>query len=223
VFTKVCIGLLILITTHIGLSYAGVVPSEVSAFNQQVKEAVRKVNTIEYTRKGTDDFRKLETQTATPTPKLPEASDTQEKVGAKPTRLEIPAIELDASINNPTSTAISTLDNALRDGVVHYPSSGGVGGNRPMFLFAHSSRLPIVQNEAYKTFNNLDELSPGNEITVSGDGKTVRYRVTSVRVVDKDEAYVDFSKDSNVLALSTCSTFGAKENRVVVMARKVFQ
>lgn len=209
-----------LLSVHVGLSSLGFVPSEVSTFNQQITEAVRQLHTIRYVRKESGQTVSFKNKVSADAPKLPQAPTSSKPVGVNPDRIEIPELDIDAEINNPTSTAIDTLDDALRDGVVHYPNSGRINGSKPMFLFGHSSRLPVVQNEAYKSFNGLDELSPGDKITVSGDDEVADYRVQSVKVVEKDEAYVDFSVDSDILTLSTCSTFGKKENRVVVTARK---
>ncbi len=218
---RILIGLLVLLSVHVGLSSVGFVPSEVSTFNQQVKEGVQRLHTIKYARKQPAQSTQVRDEVTTTTPSLPEAPATSgELTGEVPTRITIPEIDIDAPIKSPSSTDVSVLDKALKEGVVHYPDSGRIEGNRPMFLFGHSSRLPVVQNKAYKSFNGLEELSPGDTITVSGDEETARYRVSSVRVVDKDQAYVDFSQDSDILKISTCTTFGAKENRVVVTARK---
>src|ERR1035437_138687 len=41
----------------------------------------------------------------------------------QPTKIEIPAISLSATISNPTSTVIATLDQELLKGAVRYPTS----------------------------------------------------------------------------------------------------
>lgn len=217
---RILIGLMVLLGVHVGLSSLGFVPSEVSAFNQEVKKAIRQLHTIEYARKQPAQIAQVNSQVATTTPKLPQPANLDQPTGVNPEHIKIPAIDIDTPIKNPTSTAVGALDKALKQGVVHYPDSGRIDGSRPMFLFGHSSRLPVVQNQAYKSFNGLDKLSSGDKIIVSGGDESAQYRVMSVRVVDKDEAYVDFSRDSDILTLSTCTTFGRKENRVVVTARK---
>lgn len=218
---RILLGVIIVFGVHVGLSALGFVPSEVAAFNQRVTEAVRQLHTIEYARTQSTQLGSAQSSLSSTTPNLPEAPPTPTStVGVKPERVKIPKIGIDAPINNPTSTDITALDTALRDGVVRYPGSGLIQGDKPMFLFGHSSRLPVVQNQAYKSFNGLDDLSVGDTIAVSGGEQTVDYRVGSVKVVDKDEAYVDFSRGEDILVLSTCTTFGAKENRVVVTARK---
>lgn len=201
----------IFLGVHILLSYTGFVPSEVSEFNQQMVRSVSSLHTLSYSRPVE--------------PVLPRAnlakSEEQMVVGTEPERVIINKIGVDTQISTPEEASISKLDAALKKGVVHYPGSGGIGGNRRMFLFGHSSRLPTVQNDAYRSFNGLDKLSSGDEITVAGAGEQQIYRVTSVEVVDKDEALVSFGGSGGTLTLSTCTTFGALENRVVVQAELV--
>jgi LPXTG-site transpeptidase (sortase) family protein len=218
---RILLGVVIVFGVHIGLSAFGFVPSEVDAFNQRVIQSVQQLHTIEYARTQSTQLGSAQSSLSSTTPNLPQAPPTPSSTaGVKPEHVKIPEIGIDAPINNPTSTEISTLDTALRDGVVRYPGSGLVQGDKPMFLFGHSSRLPVVQNQAYKSFNGLEDLSVGDTITITGGDQAVDYRVGSVRVVDKDEAYVDFSRGKDKLILSTCTTFGAKENRVVVTAQK---
>lgn len=199
---------IIFILGHVSLSFLGLVPSEVSEFNQQVIRGVTNLHRLSYKRPAE--------------PILPNAdvaeSDESDVIGTIPERIVIDKINVDASISSPEETTIDALDSALQEGVVHYPGSGGIGGQRQMFLFGHSSRLPSVQNQAYRSFNGLEELSAGDEITVMVDGEEKTYSVTSVEVVDKDEKLVSFTAGSGKLTLSTCTTFGTRENRVVVEA-----
>lgn len=194
---------------HLLLSFIGLVPSEVSEFNQQVIQGIKNVHRLSYQRP--------------PRPILPNADisdeDRETIIGSTPTRILIDKIGVDVDIQSPEEANIETLDAALQEGVVHYPGSGGIGGERRMFLFGHSSRLPVVQNQAYQSFNGLDELVEGDEIRVMGEnGEEQVYVVTATEVVDQDERLVSFESGSGKLTLSTCTTFGARENRVVVDA-----
>lgn len=204
----ILLSVAIFLAVHILLSYAGLVPSEVSEFNQRVIQKVSNFHRISYRRP--------------PEPVLPRADlsaeEAEQAIGEIPNRIVIDKIGVDAPISSPEEANISALDAALSEGVVHYPGSGGIGGSRRMFLFGHSSRLPVVKNQAFRSFNGLDQLVAGDEITVSTDGVLQTYRVTSVKVVDKDEALVSFVSGAGKLTLSTCTTFGAQENRVVVEA-----
>ena len=100
---------------------------------------------------------------------------------------------------------------------MHYPGSGypGVGN---MFLFGHSTNWKYVRNQAYKTFNNIQNLEKGDVVEVYTDNAKYLYRVLSVRLADDSEVLVDFDGGKDMLTISTCNTFGEKQERFVVEA-----
>lgn len=135
----------------------------------------------------------------------------------RPEKITIDKIGVSSVIQAPTSNDIPTLDAALNQGAVHYPGSGSVEqGN--IFLFGHSTGFRVVQNQAYKTFNDLNKLIVGDEIELEADGKTYIYSVETVTLVDENEAFVDLSKEGRRLTISTCNSFGTKQERWVVEA-----
>ena len=82
-------------------------------------------------------------------------------------RVEIPAIDLNVSIENPESTSVAILDDALTRGAVRYPTSAKLGEEGNVILFGHSSYLPIVNNSAFKAFNDIQKLKEGDRIIYS--------------------------------------------------------
>lgn len=138
-------------------------------------------------------------------------------IGEEPTRIVINKIGVDTVIANPNTTNVATLDDYLLRGAVRYPGSGLLGlGN--MFLFGHSSSLKVTNNPAYRAFSGLKDLSKGDLITVYSATRTYTYQVSSVVLVNKDQALVEFGNAKNMLTLSTCNTFGKKDDRYVVEA-----
>jgi LPXTG-site transpeptidase (sortase) family protein len=135
-----------------------------------------------------------------------------------PTNIKISKIGVDVAISNPESDNVEVLDEYLKKGAVHYPGSGSLAlGN--MFLFAHSTGIKIVQNQAYKAFNDLKSLSAGDAISVSGeDGRIYLYKVFSVKLATDKDVLVTFDRKERMLTLSTCNTFGQKSERYVVEA-----
>jgi len=135
----------------------------------------------------------------------------------KPERIIISKIGVDSYIQAPQSQNVSALDAALQKGAVYYPGSGTIEkGN--IFLFGHSTNWKIVNNQAYKTFNDLDKLEEGDEITLHADGYAYIYTVTEVTLVDDDAGLVEFNNSGKTLTISTCNTFGEKQERWVVDA-----
>ncbi|MCI5108781.1 MAG: class E sortase [Candidatus Pacebacteria bacterium] len=144
--------------------------------------------------------------------------DVREPVSVDtPIRVHIPEVGVDASISNPLSTNIAVLDEELKNGAVRYPGSGTPGiGN--MFLFGHSTSFSRVINQAYKTFNNIQNLEKGDSIYIYSSEKKYTYKVTNVRLASAEEVLVSFDVDENMLTLSTCNTFGARQERFVILA-----
>jgi LPXTG-site transpeptidase (sortase) family protein len=135
----------------------------------------------------------------------------------RPDRITINKVGVDTIVENPNTRDVNALDQYLTNGAVHYPGSGTVEqGN--MFVFGHSTGFQVVQNQAYKTFNGIEKLVDGDEITVEADGKIYIYKVSSVELFSEDDALITFDNTKRRLTLSTCNTFGAKQERWVVEA-----
>ncbi len=135
-----------------------------------------------------------------------------------PSRIIIGKIGVDSVINNPRSAEISILDEELKKGAVRYPGSALLGENANILLFGHSTGYKVVRNEAYKTFNKINELATGDLIGVNSDTHAYVYKVREVKKVNAEEALVKFETGRKVLTLSTCNTFGRKQERFVVTA-----
>ena len=134
-----------------------------------------------------------------------------------PQKIEIPKIGVSSAIQLPQSIDVASLDAALARGAVYYPGSGTLQrGN--MFLFGHSTNWQVVNNQAYKTFNDLDKLVPGDQIRIISGGQTYLYKVTSLVRASEDDVLVEFNKGDRMLTISTCDSFGKKQDRWVVEA-----
>jgi LPXTG-site transpeptidase (sortase) family protein len=134
-----------------------------------------------------------------------------------PLRISIEKIGVDSIVQNPTTTNIYALDDLLLHGVVRYPGSG-LPGKGNMFLFGHSTGLKLVKNQAFREFNNLKNLVAGDVILVYSGKHIFTYKVNNVKLVNSSDVTIDFSVKKNMLTLSTCNTFGQKEERYVVEA-----
>lgn len=135
-----------------------------------------------------------------------------------PTKIEIPAVNLAVTIENPTTTTVAILDEGLLSGAVRYPTSAKLGEAGNVVLFGHSSYLPIVRNQAYKTFNGIQKLVAGDTVTVYSSTTAYIYRVRSVAKESANDAAIPLEVSGRVLTLSTCNSFGAKTDRFVVVA-----
>ena len=136
----------------------------------------------------------------------------------KPVRIAIETIGVDTPVVNPVSIDIQALDDALHSGAVRYPGSAQLGENATMFLFGHQSGLPVVRNQAFKAFNNLQELEDGDVIRVYSETAIYEYTVDSVSLVRAESALIPLTEGERTLVLSTCNSFGDPGERYVVTA-----
>ncbi len=135
-----------------------------------------------------------------------------------PMRIVIPVLKISAIIANPDTTNAATLDSLLLKGAVRYPTSASLGETGNVVLFGHSSYLPIVHNQAYKTFNGIQKLVAGDIVTVSSSDMSYMYKVRTVAKESTNSGEIPLEVAGRVLTLSTCDSFGAKTDRFVVVA-----
>ncbi len=151
---------------------------------------------------------------------LPKNNESLPGTLTRPDKIVIEKIGVNSKVLQPDSVNIAVLDESLKKGAAYYPGSGTIEqGN--IFIFGHSTNWPVVQNQAYKTFNGLEKLANGDIITLGAGEQEFSYKVTSVELVDSNNALVKFDNSGQTLTLSTCNTFGQKQERWVVKAVKI--
>lgn len=140
--------------------------------------------------------------------------------GEQPVQVRVADIKLDVGISNPDSTDVDVLDEALLKGAVRYPTSGLLGEQGTVLLFGHSSYLPIVHNQNYKAFDGIQNLKPGQTVSVFSARHEYRYAVTGVRQANVEAgAVVELPQDGQYLTLVTCDSFKGKADRFIVSAK----
>jgi len=142
-------------------------------------------------------------------------------VKALPVRIVVAKIGVDAKIANPQSTDLAVLDASLHDGAARYPTSAMLGEEGTMVLFGHSSYLPVVHSQTYKTFSGVQTLKNGEIISVYSSTHEYRYAVTGVKVADASQDVVELAQHGKELVLVTCDSFSKKTSRFVVSAKLV--
>jgi LPXTG-site transpeptidase (sortase) family protein len=135
-----------------------------------------------------------------------------------PVRIVIDKIGVNGPVSNPDSEKTEDLDEALLKGAVRYPGSGSLLDNDNIFIFGHSSFLPVVNNPAYRIFNRLNQLGIGDDIKLHSEKMEYIFRVIKIEKVKADEALIRFETGKKKLVLSTCDSFGKKTDRFVVEA-----
>lgn len=139
-----------------------------------------------------------------------------------PIRIEANTIGLNALITNAATTNVEALDRLLLQGAVRYPTSARLGEEGNLVLFGHSSYLPVVGNQAYKAFNDIQKLKAGDTVTLYSSGTAYTYAVRSVtRENAENNSAIALGVSGRVLTLVTCNSFGKKSDRFVVTAELV--
>ncbi|MBX4192437.1 sortase [Candidatus Parcubacteria bacterium] len=140
----------------------------------------------------------------------------------EPVRIKISAVGVDVSVSNPNSTDLAVLDKVLLNGAARYPDSARLGEDGTVLLFGHSSSLPIVHNQNYKSFNGIQNLHNGSVISVFSGTTEYRYSVTGVRLANANEDVVELPTNGKFLTLVTCNnSIANKVGRYVVTAEFV--
>lgn len=146
-------------------------------------------------------------------------------VGPEP-KLIIPKINVEAPVvYGINSLAEATVQNALKDGVVHYPVPGasslpGEKGNN--VIIGHSSN-DVFDDGKYKfVFVQLDKLEPGDTFYLHYGGLRYTYSVTKKEVILPTEINkLILPADRPVATLITCTPIGTAEKRLVVYADQI--
>ena len=136
----------------------------------------------------------------------------------------IPKINLEIPVDfTQTSTNESTIENALEDGIVHYPSTVMPGQNGNSAFFGHSSNNIFNPGKYKFAFVLLHELVPGDTFYITYNGKVYIYKVSSKQVVDPSDIGVLNNIPGKVATatLITCDPPGTSLHRLVVVGDQI--
>jgi len=204
------IWILIFTLSFVALSVIGIAPKNILSMNNGIRTS------LTFTKKVSADE-----ALPSPTQMSLVASVENRNIisgSVEPERIVIDKIGVSSPIVNPSDGDSRTLDAELKKGVVRYPGSGYLNETSNIFLFGHSTSLTNVRNKAYEAFNDLGKLNIGDVIKIYANDKVYEYSVVSMSLAKADDALVTFSNEKKMLTLSTCNTFGKKEDRFVVTA-----
>jgi len=153
--------------------------------------------------------RRLQSQldTELASPEIQEAYVAGEvKTGDALTRIKIPKINVDVVVVE------GTTQSALRAGAGHYPQT-------PLPCEAGNVAIAGHRTTYGKPFHNLDQLGPGDEITLETPIGSCRYVLEAVPfVVSPTDTYVIDQTDRSMLTLTTCHPKGSARQRLIVQA-----
>jgi LPXTG-site transpeptidase (sortase) family protein len=135
-------------------------------------------------------------------------------------KVEIPKLELEAPIVSPIDNNLEDLEEALDQGVVHYPGSASPGEEGTIILMGHSapSNWPDINYD--RVFSEIVNLEEGDEIFISFNNLLYPYQVVDQHIFSREEEEIFLAQENNEkrLVLSTCYPPGKDFQRLVVVA-----
>ena len=136
----------------------------------------------------------------------------------------IPKINLEIPADfSQTSTDEATIENALENGIVHYPSTVMPGQAGNTAFFGHSSNNIFNPGKYKFAFVLLHELVPGDTFYITYNGKVYIYKVFSTRIVEPTEVSVldPVAGHAATATLITCDPPGTSLHRLVVVGDQI--
>lgn len=143
-------------------------------------------------------------------------------------RLVIPSLDIHAPIHEAQDIDIQKnnwqaiedqVQEALKNGVVHFPGTATPGKQGNAFITGHSSYYPIMPGRYKDVFALLPEIEIGAVIEIWQDQKKLTYQVSDKREVNPSETNVLDQTDDQRLTLMTCTPLGTALKRLIVTAQ----
>ena len=139
----------------------------------------------------------------------------------EPNILTIPSLGITAPIVYAEKNDEKIFQQALKNGVVHFPDTANPGELGNCYIFGHSSDY-IWSNGKYKTiFAPLTKIEQGAEITITDNsGKFFKYIVTKTFVTSPTDLSVldQGNNQKRLLTLQTSWPLGTALKRFIVVA-----
>ena len=114
------------------------------------------------------------------------------------------------------------IQDALQDGVVHYPGTAMPGEDGNVFITGHSSYYPWDPGNYKDVFAPLHNLEVGDVYYIFHKGKKYEYEITERKVVPpSDVSVLDQDHTKKESTLMTCTPIGTAKNRLILKAKEI--
>ena len=136
----------------------------------------------------------------------------------------IPKINVEIPVDyTQTSTDENVIENALQNGIVHYPDTVLPGQDGNAAFFGHSSNNIFNKGKYKFAFVLLHELVPGDTFYLTNDGKVYVYKVISKNIVDPGDVSVlgPVAGQIATATLITCDPPGTSLHRLIIVGQQV--
>ncbi len=150
--------------------------------------------------------------------------DPSAVTASKTPEIIIPKINLEIPVDfSQTSPDEAVIENALNNGIVHYPTTVLPGQTGNAAFFGHSSNNIFNPGKYKFAFVLLHTLKPGDTFYITYKGKAYVYKVFSVRIVEPTEVSVldNVNGHKATATLITCDPPGTSLHRLVVVGDQI--
>ncbi|MBI4975622.1 class D sortase [Candidatus Peregrinibacteria bacterium] len=113
------------------------------------------------------------------------------------------------------------MQEALKDGVVHYPGTSVPGQSGSIAITGHSSYFPWDPGRFKDVFALLHEVVIGDKIIVYWEQKKYIYEVYDIKVVLPEDISILKQTPEDKLTLITCTPVGTNLKRLIVTAKPI--
>lgn len=147
------------------------------------------------------------------------------KVSQQP-RIIIPKLNVDANVvYGVTDLAETTVQKALKDGVIHYPIPGASSnpGEKGNSVFLGHSSNDVFDDGDYKfIFVHLEQMQTGDRFYLHYNGTRYTYTVTATETILPTEvSKLVLPNDKPTATLVTCTPVGTAQKRFIVYADQI--
>jgi LPXTG-site transpeptidase (sortase) family protein len=136
----------------------------------------------------------------------------------------IPKINVQIPVDySQTTTSEAAIENALQDGVVHYPTTAVPGQNGNAAFFGHSSNNIFNKGKYKFAFVLLHTLKDGDTFYLTYTGKVYAYKVISRTIVEPSQVGVlgPVPGQTATATLITCDPPGTSLHRLIVVGEQI--
>jgi LPXTG-site transpeptidase (sortase) family protein len=113
------------------------------------------------------------------------------------------------------------IQNALKEGVVHYPGTAFFGEPGNVAITGHSSYYPWDPGRFKDVFALLHDVQMGDTIIVYSGQKKYTYQVNDIKIVLPQDVDVLKPTEDDRLTLITCTPVGTNLKRLIVTAKEL--
>jgi len=113
------------------------------------------------------------------------------------------------------------MQEALQDGVVHYPGTSMPGQSGNAVITGHSSYFPWDSGRFKDVFALLHQVVVGDKIIIYQEQEKYIYEVSEINVVLPDNVDILKQTPEEKLTLITCTPVGTNLKRLIVVAKPV--